>query len=625
MSLVRSFSMRVAEETDEDGSDGTLRTLVAEEFRHADREEPRWQKYFEPWTPTTSNNEVQKLFNDQAVELSKQWTRFRDKVPDEAKYRRWAHRAPSLNDVKQVMQDVDQSFHQKRKSGATGFITSHYSRACVFIKEHEGMLKVIPQGSEYVSLISGVLTSIVFATARYEEVSTGLSKLIADISEDVAMCVQVLDVYQTAAIKTQIMALYGRMFKFLASVLDWYLEKWYKRMLKSFKENLYDDFKDQITDMQRCVQSIKDQVMLGQSAELRSVRLTAEKTQQIIMKEVAKDLLSLARNEMVYFREENKRFQEMQERKALTSQEEQFRRNAELKFDVTRFIQATLQEKADNLLLFQEDHRPMSRHGFIMDASPSASLMEDPSEHGGVRRSREDILLSSASLEDFFDRDNVRIPWNPDLATLPAEATDRLQQWIMSRGSNILSLASSDAYSPLSDVAAGVIELIDKAKLPIISYFCTLDREASTQDGETRETRAATSLVYALIRQAFELLPAVFSSSKDFSPERFRSLDGDIETFEAGLGLLHDGLSQAPPALYCVIDGLQWLDDRSTDQMMDSLVRALQDYALQSSGLGIAFKLLLTTAGPARSLLRSSLDRRECYTLEGGSQPLAMW
>lgn len=62
------------------------------------------------------------------------------------------------------MLDVEKSWDTKRKSGALGRVNLHYKRACVFIKDHETMLKLVPQGSEYVSLISGTLTSIVFVS-----------------------------------------------------------------------------------------------------------------------------------------------------------------------------------------------------------------------------------------------------------------------------------------------------------------------------------------------------------------------------------------------------------------------------------------------------------------------------
>ena len=112
-------------------------------------------------TGPLSSDEVQCLLHERAVELSKQWGRFRDKVPEEARVQAWARRAPTLNDVKQLMLDVESSWDQKRKSGVTGRIGIQYRRACVFIKDHETMLKIIPEGNEYVSLFSGVLRSVV--------------------------------------------------------------------------------------------------------------------------------------------------------------------------------------------------------------------------------------------------------------------------------------------------------------------------------------------------------------------------------------------------------------------------------------------------------------------------------
>lgn len=49
--LVRRFSEKVAAETSAEGSNGTLRTIVAkncEDEEQRQREDPRWRKYFEP-------------------------------------------------------------------------------------------------------------------------------------------------------------------------------------------------------------------------------------------------------------------------------------------------------------------------------------------------------------------------------------------------------------------------------------------------------------------------------------------------------------------------------------------------------------------------------------------------
>lgn len=67
--LVRKFSIQVADNVDvEDENEGTLRTLVAEDFRHAEKEEPQWHKYFAPWTSTSSKWASSKILHGHDVQ-----------------------------------------------------------------------------------------------------------------------------------------------------------------------------------------------------------------------------------------------------------------------------------------------------------------------------------------------------------------------------------------------------------------------------------------------------------------------------------------------------------------------------------------------------------------------------
>ena len=65
-------------------------------------------------------------------------------------------------------------------------------------------------------------------------------------------------------------------------------------------------------------------------------------------------MLQLLSNENTMLREENRRFRDMQDRKALTSDEEQYRRNSELKVEVGLLIRRTLREHAGEYLLEKE-------------------------------------------------------------------------------------------------------------------------------------------------------------------------------------------------------------------------------------------------------------------------------
>lgn len=179
------------------------------------------------------------------------------------------------------------------------------------------------------------------------------------------------------------------------------------------------------------------------------------------------------------------------------------------------------------------------------------------------------------------------------LSTLLTPAALRLQHFASSEESAALSISGSDAYSDshalgsLSSVAGGFIAFVEAARFPAVSYFCALTSPvrvkgvavktglkgvtspARVKGDETRQSQALISLVYALTWQLLELLPSEIASDIDLSSQRFRHLDGTSHTFSAALALLSEMFRLAPPVLYCTIDGLHWLYDKSTRSMLD--------------------------------------------------------
>jgi hypothetical protein len=149
-------------------------------------------------------------------------------------------------------------------------------------------------------------------------------------------------------------------------------------------------------------------------------------------------------------------------------------------------------------------------------------------------------------------------------------------------------------------VAAMCVDFANKAKLPVISYFCQLSRDKSLRPGNTRESQELVALTYSLIRQLIERLPAQLECESDFGGERFSRLDGTLKTWNDAVEALNDLLQFTPTILYCIIDGFQWLDDPSTDKFLKELVKVFRGAALPSSN---CFKVLITTTGRSRSLL----------------------
>lgn len=146
--------------------------------------------------------------------------------------------------------------------------------------------------------------------------------------------------------------------------------------------------------------------------------------------------------------------------------------------------------------------------------------------------------------------------------------------------------------NPLTNLAAKFIDLAEMNSLPVISYFCEIQRVVP--ENATRESKGAISLLYALIRQMVELLLPRFETTVDLSEERFLSLDGSLDGWTEALRMLRDLMKLKPGIVYCVIEGFHWLDDKTTDLPLAELVKCLR---------GGELKVLFTTSGRSGCLL----------------------
>lgn len=124
-----------------------------------------YQVSFHPvWQPThlttRHSGSGSYLLRPAAVKLSVSWARFREKVPNK-EAASWQHRAPDFKDVFDLMNNISTQFEDKRKRGPTGLINRYFRQSCEQLKAHDTLLSILPEGSEYVSLFTGVLKSII--------------------------------------------------------------------------------------------------------------------------------------------------------------------------------------------------------------------------------------------------------------------------------------------------------------------------------------------------------------------------------------------------------------------------------------------------------------------------------
>lgn len=223
----------------------------------------------------------------------------------------------------------------------------------------------------------------------------------------------------------------------------------------------------------------------------------------------------------------------------------------------------------------------------------------------------EDPVISSRHLEDYFSRSRVRLsPDDFNLMEGGDEVITRLSEWSQGLCPPILwlegpTLEVDDFENPLTSIAAKLVSTVAAHNLPAISYFCELPRTG--EDRNTPEADGSISLLYALLRQFIETLPPRLETTIDFSEERFARLDGSLNTWTEAIELLGDLLSVLSGVVFCVIDGLHWLDDPGTDAPLAQLITALRHERL---------RVLFTTCGRSGCLLEN-LERDETLIVNG--------
>ena len=452
---------------------------------------------------------------------------------------------------------------------------------------------------------------------NHERVAKTFAEILKSISEHITWSQREMQLYQTPEILGRVADLYTHIFLLLGSIMDWIMQKTYKRLLDSFKENLQEQFNDEIEKVQQKAMQLRHAAEQNSRAELRATRETGTRmyAQTIETKEVVEGtrrdlragLQGFARAEAVRMHEQEKLrriIEEMNQRQHATSK--QFEQLA-----------ATMMNMLQCGVKYWSSSHP-GKFGAVDALRISASTNE-------IQQTTEDVDWNSKNLESFFHRDRVRI--ESDLSgpvSLDPETITCLSEWIKSSGFSFLWLDGSEYITEhdgnlLTLMASHFIEAIENLQLQVISYFCELRRGEIIRTGNTWESQAMISFGYALLRQLTELLSPRFRTNIDLSEARFARLEGSVASWPEFLSLLDDVLSILPSTVFCVVDGLSWLDDRSTNDHLKKLLRVLRKKNL---------KVLFTTTGRSSCLLEElDLDERQKVNftqLEGVDMRLAL-
>lgn len=311
--------------------------------------------------------------------------------------------------------------------------------------------------------------------------------------------------YAIPKMKTAVADLYAEIFLYLSDIMDYLTQKRLRRLLDSFNEDLYEKYKDRISSIKAKANKVQRLAEQGSRAEGRVTRLEVENMKQefILGREgearrqaeniAAADLRQAELLDAMKRREVPMQRNMMEQlagavikmltddafRKVVDSRTSK-RENPQHRAGNCNLL-CSLSPSQVNLIRHMYRETPannstehpglatLSALGYTtIMGTPTASVSTNMSYTAG------DVLLQSRHLEDFFDRERLRLM---GLQLRPVNQTDevirRLSNWAKS-DPGILWLEGPvstlrDEYNPLATIASRIIDLADQRQVPVMS------------------------------------------------------------------------------------------------------------------------------------------------------------
>ncbi|KAH7139864.1 hypothetical protein B0J13DRAFT_677009 [Dactylonectria estremocensis] len=183
----------------------------------------------------------------------------------------------SWADVERVVQDVQTQWDIRTKETHLGKAKNCLRKMCNGLNNHSATLKMLPSESVYTSLIAGSVAMIIKASANHINITEAFAQGIVIINDAVSM-VQKSQVYDTPALKQLAMRLYSHVLTYLTKFMAWYTHRSRTRFLKSFNENIQQNFQADLDRVKEVAELLCRHIQLHMSADGRISKLMLEET-----------------------------------------------------------------------------------------------------------------------------------------------------------------------------------------------------------------------------------------------------------------------------------------------------------------------------------------------------------
>lgn len=564
----------------------------------------RWDRRYDR-KPISTNPTIADL-DVEHNELAQTWKSFiRHLSPDDRVD--WEHRPQTVDDVYALVRSL-QSFWKARPRQRV------YSQPRLLSEQflptlntHATLLARLPDANfHYAATFYGALQSVLKASSHYPRVMEGLLKVLLNIHN-------ALDVPEDPATPftiEPIAKIYTLIFFFLTEFMDWYVRRSTCQLLKSHNQDTYSEFYHLVNCIQRQAkalsESLDDMDMDEDFEAAYSPRALWEDSQMSQVGRQGTERRIAAQNTIT--------------RRLIWEIQQDAEERARIKEQRGQLLAQMLRNVSKQLHTVSEQNS-----GIVCLTTAAPDLVTSGFEwsRGSKRRlARLELQSASKDLQKFFDSDDQIADFDSDVEVIAeVSVVTSLQKWATSPRSQALAVGGSQSTtypSPVALISACYASFARHASLPVVAHFCALPQDEA--EGMTPHQQGLISLTYSLIRQLIDTLPTVVDSDAllDLSAERFRLLDGTLSSWKAALSLVDTLLHFLPPLLVLVIDGIDRIDDPSTDTAVRELIRVLlthtrhqpQSLDSDSPAQPFLFKVLFTVTGRPSALVETMSENQ---------------
>ncbi|GKU03969.1 phytanoyl- dioxygenase family protein [Fusarium langsethiae] len=561
-SLIRRWSLKFGRENPKNElaqavgkhTQSHLALEVAEE-----NEDKEWEQWF--LHGSSQGFEDTKTLQKQTDELKAALDEFQKSIPEAKRSPLTTRRLPTIFTARATAQSVLEEWEAKKET-KYGKAKENLIKFCQTLDAYKAIFSVIPDGDMYTGLLTGAVSCIVQAFARHNQLAEGFSQALVDIGVDLQFIIKQCTIQNKEEIRPHSLDFATEYFKFLT-----YTPAFYN-----------DEIQTKVGNMKRIVKTISREAKLATQMDIQDIK---SQVSQIMSADGVQSCFDHQKDYISH------QFQLVDEAFRASNEETQSKLHV-----LGSYVEMLLQMQVVNN---QASGRISNGDIRLMQGLPSNNELELLSESFGTTKpasrtvGREELEVESRQIEKYIsDKKNLSSDGNIPNVQVPAEIAVRVQTWITAADSQALwikGLTHPTHGRVVSTTAAYVVALAYSTRIPCISFFCQLQGLS----GQTQHEQLI-SLLYSLIRQLSLLVPETIDLSSDLLSD-LRSLNGNLASIPLALKIIEILYDSAPPLLFCVLNGLQFLGkgaDASIGHLIDILRKPHE---------GRVTKLLVTTRG----------------------------